>query len=157
MKGKILLIGLFVLAISISGCVYQKPLTNSEKQAYCISLLNDLPQTPYEFRDCALCCQKSFSDSSDLIADCENGCRDRQLELEAKWKREHYERCVNDFVSWCQNCLSLGWPKNSEFSPLMDPAEAICLNEYFKAEFYVDRTYCFDTKIFCESFEGMPS
>ncbi len=62
------------------------------------------------------------------------------------------EDCKTKFISWCENCRSLGWPTGSNNSPILSDIETyICLKDCFGVIF-PKTEYCDNAKQTCENF-----
>jgi hypothetical protein len=62
------------------------------------------------------------------------------------------EVCKKDFISWCENCRSLGWPLGIAGSPILPTKTAICLIDCFLYKPLPKTNYCYDKRNLCEDF-----
>jgi len=66
-------------------------------------------------------------------------------------EKEDCKECEENFVSWCQECKSLGWPKGNQDSPLLSSNLTECLIECFDKDLPYTNC-CDDKKNLCEEF-----
>jgi len=66
-------------------------------------------------------------------------------------RTEERDNCSSQFIDWCENCRSLGWPTGTENSPTLSAETYICMKECFGVSF-PETIYCDDTKEKCKDF-----
>jgi len=62
------------------------------------------------------------------------------------------EVCKKDFIAWCENCRSLGWPLGIAGSPILSSKTAMCLMDCFLLKPLPKTNYCYDKRNLCENF-----